>query len=90
MSDKSREIAVTFDEADVDMEALRDARRAAFGSLARRGVNDLNTVDADTWDIFCFIVKLHYENRLAARNHTYGTFNWRLVWKNGEHEEIIG
>lgn len=76
----NNQITLTYDEADLDMGSLQHARRIALTSLIQSGVNDLNTLTPVQLDRMFAIFKLAYENRLAARNHQYGLFQWRMVW----------
>ena len=80
-------LVVTFDECDLDEEAMKHARRKAFSALIAKGVTDLNTLPAEMWDYFGFVFLLNYHNALAARNHGFAAINWRLSYKG---EEIPG
>jgi hypothetical protein len=73
-------ITLTYDECDLDMGSVQHARRTAIRSLIESGVSDLNTVTPEQFDRMFAVFKLAYENRLAARNHQFGLFQWRMVW----------
>lgn len=75
-----RQITVTFDETDIDEEALQYARRQAIGALVRRGVTDLNALQPPDFDMMFAVFKLAYENRKAARDHSFGSFRWQMEY----------
>lgn len=83
---ETQALSVSFDEADIDMEALKHARRKAFGILISKGVTDLNATQADLWDLFGFVFLLAYHNKLAERNHGFTHIKWGVSFKGAEVE----